>query len=361
MKILLLSAYDAESHRYWWQGLKSHLQEHEWTVLTLPARYFSWRVRSNSLTWAHTQTDLLNQKYDLILATSMTDLSSLKGFVPSLANTPSIVYFHENQFGYPGSGREFKSVEPKILNFYTALAADMVLFNSEYNLKTFFTGLEKLLKKMPDLVPVGVVEGLRNKSKVLPVPIDQSGIESDRSEDGFNIVWNHRWEYDKNPTLLLESMECLRESCDEFTLHVVGKKFRTVPAEFDLIKARLAGNIGKWGYLESKGEYLNLLKKADVVLSTAIHDFQGVAVLEGVAAGAVPVVPDRLAYRELFGERYRYSDDGHEAEGIVSKILELMAFKKDVGLNSPNISHLSWERLIPEYEKVFQSVATYDR
>lgn len=358
MKILLLSAYDAESHRYWWQGLKSHLHEHEWTVLTLPARYFSWRIRSNSLTWAYTQTELLNQEYDLVLATSMTDLSALKGFVPSLAKTPSIVYFHENQFGYPGSGKEFKSVEPKILNFYTALAADMVLFNSEYNSQTFFTGLEKLLKKVPDLVPPGVVGALRNRTKVLPVPINQSQNNSDRSEGRFNIVWNHRWEYDKNPKLLLDSMERLRDFTDEFTLHVVGRKFRSVPDEFDLIKEKLAGNIGHWGYLENKTAYLNLLDKADVVLSTAIHDFQGIAVLEAVAAGAVPVVPDRLAYKELFEEKYRYSEGDGEAEGIANKLLQLMELKKISGLNSPDISHLSWERLIPEYETLFQSVAS---
>jgi glycosyltransferase involved in cell wall biosynthesis len=289
----------------------------------------------------------------------MTDLSALKGLVPSLAQTPSIVYFHENQFGYPGSGKEFKSVEPKILNFYTALAADRVLFNSEYNSQTFFKGLEDLLKKMPDLVPGGMVEAIKNKAKVLPVPISLSRIHHDRPDGCFNIVWNHRWEYDKNPKLLLESMQRLREVSNEFTLHVVGKSFRTVPDEFELIKAKLSGNLGKWGYMESKSDYLNLLNKADVVLSTAIHDFQGVAVLEGVSAGAVPVVPDRLAYRELFEEQYRYSDD--EAEGIANKILMLMDQKKISELNSPDISHLSWERLIPEYDKVFQSVASLNR
>ena len=98
MRILLLSAYDADSHVYWRKGLVEHLDEHEWTVLSLPGRYFSWRMRGNSLSWAFEQRELLSQAYDLVVATSMTDLSALRGFVPSLAQIPTLVYFHENQF-----------------------------------------------------------------------------------------------------------------------------------------------------------------------------------------------------------------------------------------------------------------------
>ncbi len=52
--------------------------------------------------------------------------------------------------------------------------------------------------------------------------------------------------------------------------------------------------------MENKREYQALLQQSNVVLSTALHDFQGIAVLEGVAAGCIPVVPNRLAYPELF-------------------------------------------------------------
>ena len=46
MRILLLSAYDAESHRYWREGLVSRFPEHHWQVLRLPPRYFNWRHSS---------------------------------------------------------------------------------------------------------------------------------------------------------------------------------------------------------------------------------------------------------------------------------------------------------------------------
>ena len=56
--------------------------KHDWTVLSLPARYFSWRIRGNSLSWAFGERERLQQPYDLIIATSMVDLTSLRGFVP---------------------------------------------------------------------------------------------------------------------------------------------------------------------------------------------------------------------------------------------------------------------------------------
>ncbi|MFT7132051.1 MAG: hypothetical protein ACI81O_000759 [Cyclobacteriaceae bacterium] len=46
-------------------------------------------------------------------------------------------------------------------------------------------------------------------------------------------------------------------------------------------------------------DYLALLGRSHVVLSTAIHEFPGVAVLEAVAVGCLPVVPDALAYQSL--------------------------------------------------------------
>ena len=66
MKILLLSAYDAMSHRYWRQGVVENLDQHDWTVLSLPPRHFSWRVRGSSLSWAYGEREVLKDNYDLL-------------------------------------------------------------------------------------------------------------------------------------------------------------------------------------------------------------------------------------------------------------------------------------------------------
>jgi hypothetical protein len=94
VRILLLSAYHANSHKAWADGLVAAIPAHQWTVLTLPPRHFSWRLRGNSLSWAMLQSEQLNADYDLLVATSMTDLSALRGLCPSLCRLPTLVYFH---------------------------------------------------------------------------------------------------------------------------------------------------------------------------------------------------------------------------------------------------------------------------
>jgi len=358
MRILLLSAYDADSHVYWRKGLVEHLNEHEWTVLSLPGRYFSWRMRGNSLSWAFNERETLSQPYDLVVATSMTDLSALRGFVPSLAQIPTLVYFHENQFAYPESGKAFKTVEPCILNLYTALAADYCLFNSEFNRQTLLDGAQALLKKMPDQVPPNLIERIRDNSTVVSVPIKADSYQVHSPDpDSFNIVWNHRWEYDKNPQLLLDAIELLMKRRTDFKLHVVGQQFRKVPEQFEKLRERLGDCAGEWGYLSSREDYLALLRKADVVLSTAVHDYQGIAVLEGVASGAQPLVPDRLAYKELFPDACRYEEE-QEAE-VLSERLDQLIAKKSVGelIEEVNVDRFKWATLAEQYRHHFNRVA----
>lgn len=357
MRILLLSAYDAASHRYWREGLVRHLPEHEWTVLTLPPRHFSWRLRGNSLSWAWGERERLSRPYDLLIATSMTDLSALRGMLPALARVPTLVYFHENQFDYPASGNEFRSVEPAMLNLYTALSADRVLFNSDYNQRTLFEGIESLLKRLPDQVPPGLVERLAARSEVLPVPLLEESFQAPEARgERLQVVWNHRWEFDKGPELLLAAMRQLAARRDDFVLHVVGQGFRRVPRAFGQLRELLGERIGHWGYIESVAEYRRLLRQADLVLSTALHDFQGIALLEGVAAGALPVVPDRLAYRELFPAECRYSGDDEAA--ALADHLERRIEERQAGIQwqVPDLRQLGWARLADRYRAVIGQV-----
>ncbi len=76
---------------------------------------------------------------------------------------------------------------------------------------------------------------------------------------------------------------------------MIGQAFRRIPHPFETLCEQLGERLGQWGWVENRDAYLRLLRNADVVVSSAVHDFQGLAVLEAVACGCVPVVPDRLA------------------------------------------------------------------
>lgn len=359
MNILLLSAYDAASHAYWHKGLTESLSQHQWTVLSLPPRYFSWRIRGNSLSWAFNEREVLEQDYDLIVATSMTDLSALRGFVPRLAGIPTLVYFHENQFAYPESGREYGNVEPKILNIYTALAADHICFNTAYNRDTFLAGCRELLKKLPDQVPVGLVERLEKNSSVLQVPLPAAAyLPHDPQTGPIRLVWNHRWEFDKGPEELLNAVQRLCDSGVDFRLDLVGQQFRKVPKQFQALKQLLRDRAGHWGFVESVDEYRRLLQQADIVLSTALHDFQGIAVLEGVAAGAIPLVPNRLAYPELFPAVCCYNSGEGETESLVDRVADYAWQKQQGAIDAaPDITALNWAAMAGRYDTLLHGVA----
>lgn len=322
-KILLLSAYDASSHRQWRSRLASMFPDYEWTQLALPARNFNWRIRGNSLQWGFGERDELHDQYDLLIATSMVDLSSLRGFIPTLAQIPSMVYFHENQFVYPpGQDQQARNVEPQLVPIYTALCADAIVFNSEYNRSTFLQGAENLFQKLPDDLPANLLTRLQN-SEVIPVPLPAIELPLPTESDSklLEVVWNHRWEYDKGPALLLQLVELLAENQSPIRLHIVGEQFRTTPAEFEQMQALLrqhasALNItpGEFGYLANQQDYFALLRRSDVVLSTALHDFQGLAMQEASAFGCTPLAPDNLVYPEYLASQFLYPAQDHIEE-----------------------------------------------
>ncbi len=160
---------------------------------------------------------------------------------------------------------------------------------------------------------------------------------------------------------MYRALQILKNRKVSFKIHVVGQRFRQIPPVFGEMHQSLADRIGYWGFIDSVDEYRSLLQKSDVVLSTAIHDFQGIAVLEAVAAGCVPLVPDRLAYPELFAKRFRYSsiesDIEKEAE-ILAERLELMGRAKEQGksLIAPDIKGLGWKALRPFYQRWINSL-----
>tara|TARA_B110000503_G_scaffold47873_1_gene77881 strand:+ start:5267 stop:6421 length:1155 start_codon:yes stop_codon:yes gene_type:complete len=380
MRILLLSAYDAQSHKYWREGLVAQFPEHEWTPLVLPGRYFSWRIRGNSMQWALGERATLDLPYDLVIATSMVDLASLKGFVPNLANIPSILYFHENQFIYPSSqANKNHHLDPKMVTLYAAIAADKLVFNSQFNQQSFIAGVKELLNQLPEKMPLDVAQLLHGKSSVLPVPlqslnkVNSACNESNKSNDGLTswpkrehssslrLVWAARWEYDKGPQQLQAILRLLNKRHVNFKLCLLGQSFRQQPIEFEEIKTEFGSNLVQFGYATSRQQYLNWLAGGDMILSTALHEFQGLAVQEAVQLGCTPVLPNRLVYPQMFGLDYVYesSPQAHQTEAIAAvDLIQALALKRQQGDGvKAFVDHLTWPKMRAKYQHLMISMA----
>ncbi len=303
-RIWLFSAYRSDSHAYWVDGLLRHHPEIDWRVFELPGRHFAWRIRSNPLSWLDEVSAALRQQGpNLILASSMVDLATLKGLHPELAGVPSLYYFHENQLAYPIIPGQVQSIEPAMIQIYGALAADHLLFNSSYNQTSFLAGIENLARRLPDGIPGRLAARLEEKCRVLPVAVEPLKAESDRNPN--LILWNHRWEHDKQPDLFADAMIELARTDRRVQLALLGPRSTQPHAALNRLLDTLGDRIAVNGFL-GRSEYESWLGRAGIVVSTAIHEFQGISLLEAVSAGAWPVVPDALCYPEQYPDACRY-------------------------------------------------------
>lgn len=364
-RILLLSAYHAASHDYWLQGLLKAFPGYHWKVLTLPPRYFNWRIRGNPLSWIAAESATLSLDYDLLIATSTVDLATLKGLVPSLAQCPTAVYFHENQFAYPPSPQTRQQrVEPQMVNLYAALAADQLWFNSAFNRDSFIAGCQALMRALPDHLPDAQwIAALGERASVLPVPLQAVDVRPKTASGTLRVVWNHRWEYDKGIETFCAAINLLCERGIELELTLLGQRFRQCPAAMESLIQRLESGrdsvtLTNNRFIDDRDDYLRVLAGQDVVLSTALHDFQGLAVMEAVQAGCLPLLPDRLCYPEFFASEYLYAAnaDSGEAEALVDKLSHWIA-QAASRPPIPELSALEWPTLRAVYQQRIEALS----
>ncbi len=353
MRILLLSAYHSASHRYWCEGLMAALPEIEWTLKTQPARYFSWRVRASGWIWGLAEDEDFARRPDLVIATSLTGLTALRALCPALAGVPLWVYFHENQFAHP---RHAKQLEVHRANWQfhslqNALLADRVSFNTAFNRDTFLAGAETLLRQLPEKLPGDPVESVREKSDVLPVPLTDefAGFRS-APKDPNLIVWNHRWEWDKRPEVFLGALLALHREGIDFKLAMMGSGGGRGDV-FASERAELEPHLVHWGEADP-ATYRKWIARAGVGASTALHDFQGLALLEAAQAGARVVAPRRLAYPEVLPGAEFYEgapDDPAVDQRDFQEVLRRVLADKTAPAKAPPVP--GWTRLAARYRE----------
>ena len=303
LKILTLEPYYGGSHKAFLDGWMQY-SRHEWTLLSLPPWKWKWRMRHSAITLASQTSDKISEggDWDIIFCSDMLNLAEYLGLVPqSVQKLPSVVYFHENQLTYPVAHPQEFDFHYVLTNLITALAATEVWFNSSYHQNIFLGELRGFLKRMPDFQPLEAVEDVWNKSLVRHPGIDQFPKRGKRTPGPMRIVWAARWEHDKNPELFFKSLQILKAQKVEFRISVMGEQFRQSPDVFDSARKEFAANIDRWGYQKERNDYKDALSEADVFVSTADHEFFGFSVLEAAAAGAFPLVPEKLAYPETLG------------------------------------------------------------
>ena len=129
-----------------------------------------------------------------------------------------------------------------------------------------------------------------------------------------------------------------------------------------LLDGAANASVEHWGYIEDRNRYLDVLRSADCAVSTSVHDFQGLSMLEAAATGCSPLVPQRLAYPELFRQEFLYKSNVSKPEFEARSLLEhlkRLAGRKASHLNLPtaDVFGFAWQAQEQAYLSVFESVA----
>ncbi|NNK58500.1 MAG: DUF3524 domain-containing protein [Desulfofustis sp.] len=354
-KILLVEPYYGGSHKRFLDGLTSYI-DGQWTLMSLPAR--KWKMRMQlAAPWFIGQlakVPAVERSFDTVLFSSFIDVAVFRAMAAFLEGwNPRcryLTYFHENQFCYPGFLDKHTSHQFTSINFTTALVSDSVAFNSEYNRTSFLEHCGSYLDKAADIELGDSIAELYKKSLVLYPGIDFTPLDRvDRrsSKSGVKtIVWNHRWEHDKNPEEFFSTLYRLQDDGIDFNVCMLGQSFKHRPECFEEARKRLDRRIVQWGHVDNIEEYCSRLTTSDIVVSTAIHEFFGIAVIEAVRAGCVPVLPKRLAYPEIFEDRFLY-----EPGCFYDHLLNVLQTGDRLSVSESRVitERFSWERLGDNY------------
>jgi glycosyltransferase involved in cell wall biosynthesis len=371
MNIYLIEPYLTGSHRSWAEGY-ARSSRHRVELVTLPGYFWKWRMHGSAVTLAPRLRAAFagDAPPDLLLVTDMIDVTTLLSLLRDVAGqVPVAFYFHENQLTYPPPPGTKRDLHYGWINYVSSLVSDHIYFNSRHHLDDWYDELPRLLKHFPDHNNLETIDMLRGRSTVLHPGVHLAALDAPASYPGIAprgsgnepplILWNHRWEFDKKPDQFFALLARVAASGIPFRLAIAGESFRNQPDEFLEARERFQECIVHFGYATPE-QYRALLQRSDIVISTAIHEFFGIATVEAAYAGCCPLLPDRLSYPELIPERYHqtflYRDFGDALQRLRAWLTE--GVPSTEGLREA-MARFDWKAIAPVYDCELEALAQH--
>ncbi len=310
-------------------------------------------------------------QYDLILATDMLDFAVFLALVRSrYAKTPTAVYLHENQLCYPWSPRDAdvkksRDLHYAFINYTTALAADKVYYNSQYHRDAFTAALPEFLDRYPDHRNKRTIAEIENKSVVLPLGMDLKAFDafkptSPQPNKTPLLLWNHRWEYDKNPKGFCKLLFELAKRNVDFEVALLGDRFDEEPEYFAHARKKLGRRIISYGRADSFEDYAKWLWRADILPVTSRQDFFGGSVVEAIYCGCHPILPRRLAYPDHISPIENPQNYFENLTQAADRIEELIKSRQWIqpSEHSTVMARYDWSQCIEAYDETLYCSST---
>lgn len=368
MNILAVEPFYSGSHKAFLQGLEKY-SDHTIIPVNLSYKGRKWRMHGESVALAGMAQEV-EQRIDLLLVSSMTNLPAFLALTnPRFSEVPKIMYMHENQFTQPMPEGEERDLTYCYINYLSMLAADRLLFSSEFHRKDFLRALPPFLENHPEDKHYRTIDKIAEKSLVLYPGLDLKRFDAqpDTRESNKNpvIVWNQRWQFDRNPAMFFRVLNRLNDIDLTFDLILAGDTQHEKPEEFEKAWERFGQHITHFGYVENRKNYSKLLHSGDIVVSTATYEFFCVAIMEAIYCGCHPLVPNRLHYPELIPENLQkpllHAPVLYETEDDLFHYMKDLLTGETKPLPKASLkqvnSHLDWSIRIKKYDELFEEFA----
>jgi|SRR5690625_660157 len=368
MNILAVEPFYSGSHKAFLEGLQTH-SRHQVIPVKLDWHGREWRMSGDSVTLAEMSSHI-DEEIHLLLISSMANLPAFLALTnPRFAHTPKIMYMHENQLTQPMPEGEERDLTYCYINYLSMLAADRLLFSSEFHMNDYLNALPGFLANYQDDEYLQTVQQIEQKSMVMYPGLDLSALDKHPDTRNSNkrpvIVWNQRWQFDRNPAMFFRVLNRLNDIDLEFDLILAGDSQHEKPEEFEKAWKRYGDHITHFGYVEDLNTYSKLLHSGDIVVSTATYEFFCVAIMEAIYCGCHPLVPNRLHYPELIPDTLHkpllHAPVIYDTEDDLFRYLKQLLSGETRPLPKTSLQkinrHMDWSRRITDYDDLFEELA----
>ncbi|KAM5279547.1 tRNA-queuosine alpha-mannosyltransferase isoform 6-T6 [Ctenodactylus gundi] len=317
MSVLIIEAFYGGSHKQLVDLLQEELED--CVLYTLPAKKWHWRARVAALYFS--QNVPIRENYRILFTSSVLNLTELTALRPDLGKLKKILYFHENQLVYPVKKFQERDFQYGYNQILSCLVADVVVFNSYFNMESFLTSIGKFMKLIPDHRPKDLENIIRPKCQVIYFPIKFPDVSRFMPEHKI-LHLKKMLSIKGNDSVALPSQREQRESenlLDNFNSECYVHSGLNTAQEENLDNA-LMKESGLKKVNSSDNSQSHLGKKEQNLPLNPFDSLGGNANqhrplhivwphrwLEAVYCGCYPLCPKDLVYPEIFPAEYLYS------------------------------------------------------
>nr|XP_036876678.1 glycosyltransferase-like domain-containing protein 1 isoform X2 [Manis javanica] len=236
MSILIIEAFCGGSHKQLVDLLQEELED--CVLYTLPAKKWHWRARTSALYFS--QNIPISEHYRILFASSVLNLTELAALRPDLGKLKKILYFHENQLVYPVKKYQERDFQYGYNQILSCLVADVVVFNSVFNMESFLISIGKFMKLIPDHRPKDLESIIRPKCQVIYFPIrfpDVSRFMPKHKTTHLQKILSLKGNGGASPSMALPFQQEERESEN------LSKNFHSEPGPCDAVQENLGSSL----------------------------------------------------------------------------------------------------------------------